>query len=1412
MPDNSYSQMKYHYLLFLFFCFSTITVKGQFSRQMVLDDYNNQYLPSSFANEEFNWIGDIDNCIVGTLSETVRAKHLQRINYYRNLVGGLAPVTLIPECSTEPLVINSSPQNCTQQPIFFAVNVPEGTYTYDFGDGTNRIEKTVSPSTIHVYDEPGEYIFTAIVEYPNGCIDTAHQEVTMISSSATFSYTINGKTIRLQADTTNAAYINSYEWMLGDGTRIFGQSTFIEHTYENVGDYIIVLRTDGACSPFPSSELVNIEETLSVEENTLNACRDGIDNDNNGLIDADDPACTCILASSIIAKFSYDFSEDSLFLNNESIGVFTNFQWTHNFSTDIVMDQTALPAPGNYEVCLIVADDCNQSDTLCQTIIIGKIGCAGIPFSIEETSGRSPDRKFCKKLPFDLSTNRPVEDHYVYYWDYGNGKTNNGLIVFPNGEPTGNTSMVYDSTGFYTIQAVLDDGSGCLDTASFDLEIIASDAAFTYDIDDDEGLTIHFQADTTGYTTSYSWEIFLDGENGFQTFSASSASFSQTFPEEGELTVSLMTLGRCPGSFDRQIIRLVQTQSESSPILCSDGVDNDKDGLVDCEDTDCGCIACPEDVIIRSQADVSQFFNQHFNCTRIEGNVTIVPSNGTIEHLDGLQHLESIGGNLTIANNLNNLSLYGLRNVRKVDGSLIVGNNASLSTLESLSINRIGGDFLIGDNPNLTKIFIEKAPAFTLEYIGGNFILTTSYNRPSQLENLGYLNNLHTINGSLSIQFQTNLVSLDGFEKLTTIGENIYLLSNAALERITSLINVTSLNGAIEIISNDRLSSLVGLDNIDPSGIKKLNLNGSDNLSFCAVRSICNYLELDNANYFISGNTSHCSSVEAVRADCNDNSVPIFFDDYPWLIGLVNPNNCTGESVLVYVSSAGQRFVLVETSQTSILYSEDGQVWCTNSDNYDCRSFYRPDRFLNAWSCEAVPPVDEDMDQVLSDVDPDDKDPCVPNSQSTVCENPPLVPIFLPDYPWIADLVAFDNCTTEKITVYRSSGYIYVLVEGPQSSILYNASGQRYCTNSPSYDCQAFYTIDEEIAIWNCVNTGPKPVDKDLDGSFSDIDPNDDDPCIPDNTVSNCDTTMNTVGSTLPDFLEDYPWLADLVDFETCTSEKITVYTSVGYIYLFVETPQQSILYNANGQRYCTNSATYDCQAFYKVDEVLAIWACGASEPIIVPVDGDGDGFTDDVDPDDMDACIPNENAALCLLESGTLPPFFEQYPWLAEVINPFDCGTTKVTVYRFSGYIYLWVEGEGFPVLYNNIGLRYCSNSANYNCQDFYTMDEVLEIWECGNSFQEEQRNPTNFKISTTNHSSLQLFPNPTTGKATLQIDKSVTVLSIQIINIHGQVIPATVNNQSAYLIDLEAQETGIYLVQVVTEEGVFSQKLIVK
>ncbi len=65
--------------------------QGADNRQQVIDDYNNVYLKSAVSST--GWDGDVSNCKEGSVSDDTHEKVLQRINYFRKMVGLPADIT-----------------------------------------------------------------------------------------------------------------------------------------------------------------------------------------------------------------------------------------------------------------------------------------------------------------------------------------------------------------------------------------------------------------------------------------------------------------------------------------------------------------------------------------------------------------------------------------------------------------------------------------------------------------------------------------------------------------------------------------------------------------------------------------------------------------------------------------------------------------------------------------------------------------------------------------------------------------------------------------------------------------------------------------------------------------------------------------------------------------------------------------------------------------------------------------------------------------------------------------------------------------------------------------------------------------------------------------------------------------------
>ena len=93
-----------------------------------------------------------------------------------------------------------------------------------------------------------------------------------------------------------------------------------------------------------------------------------------------------------------------------------------------------------------------------------------------------------------------------------------------------------------------------------------------------------------------------------------------------------------------------------------------------------GCL--PEGITFENQEQIDNFQANYPGCTEIEGDVMIFGSN--ITNIDGLNILTSIGGNLTITENVTLINLTGLENLNTVGGGFYIDFNNSLTDLAGL--------------------------------------------------------------------------------------------------------------------------------------------------------------------------------------------------------------------------------------------------------------------------------------------------------------------------------------------------------------------------------------------------------------------------------------------------------------------------------------------------------------------------------------------------------------------------------------------------------------------------------------------------------------------------------------------------------------------------------------------------------
>ena len=152
--------------------------------------------------------------------------------------------------------------------------------------------------------------------------------------------------------------------------------------------------------------------------------------------------------------------------------------------------------------------------------------------------------------------------------------------------------------------------------------------------------------------------------------------------------------------------------------------------------------------------------------------------------------------------------------------------------------------------------------------IGGNVVISGS-----DITNLDSLIRVKSINGDLEIHTTEALESLSGLDSLGSINGNFKIYLNDELKDLAGIDNLHAIDGNLVLAYNPILNSLEGLNNIEPGSIGDMTITDNDNLSYCEVESICEYLISTEGNVKIQDNASGCNSQDEVQESCGINSI-----------------------------------------------------------------------------------------------------------------------------------------------------------------------------------------------------------------------------------------------------------------------------------------------------------------------------------------------------------------------------------------------------------------------------------------------------------------------------------------------------------------------------------------------------------
>jgi hypothetical protein len=275
--------------------------------------------------------------------------------------------------------------------------------------------------------------------------------------------------------------------------------------------------------------------------------------------------------------------------------------------------------------------------------------------------------------------------------------------------------------------------------------------------------------------------------------------------------------------------------------------------------------------------------------------------------------------------------------------------------------------------------------------------------------------------------------------------------------------------------------------------------------------------------------------------------------------------------------------------------------------------------------------------------------------------------------------------------------------------------------------------------------------------------------------------------------LGDYPWLADRIELASCQEGAFyEVFEFPGYAFVYYDNGENAVLYDQDGNLYCTDSPTLSCRATYGLSDPSIVWDCESNDS-----NADDSNTTDGSTFNEEIVYCPEESVVINFTPIGSFnsengqdlecPPGF-----------PCPCGfVTDVIIEPQDDVIMLDLEAGVLEVAPRetqsySITLTTSNTAENQTCdptsnQQVFTIIPNDDL--CGGS------------NLNTSFSDLTVFPNPASN--TIQVaGLDSEVKSIRIINLLGNVMWQN-EGLISELIDVSDFSSGIYVLAVTSNDG---------
>lgn len=283
-------------------------------------------------------------------------------------------------------------------------------WSWDFGDGNTSTQQNPT----HTYATTGTYTICLITTDGCGNADTTCQSVTICSNPGA-AFAPNATGLDVDFNDLSLGTVDNWSWDFGDGNTSTSQNP--SYTYAAAGQYTVCLIVSNSC---------------------------GI---------ADTICAPILICAPLSAGFNYSANDAVVGFTDNSGGAAESWSWDFgDGNTSTAQNPTHdFVTAGNYDVCLVVYNNCNESDTTCQTITVTTNG-----LNEQETLQLAvwPNPT---ETSLTVSVTKPMQNATITITDLS------GRIVWTSNSFNGTTFKLDISeltSGFYQLQVLQNGYSG----------------------------------------------------------------------------------------------------------------------------------------------------------------------------------------------------------------------------------------------------------------------------------------------------------------------------------------------------------------------------------------------------------------------------------------------------------------------------------------------------------------------------------------------------------------------------------------------------------------------------------------------------------------------------------------------------------------------------------------------------------------------------------------------------------------------------------------------------------------------------------------------------------------------------------------------------------------------------------------